>query len=484
MNSNDSRKHIINGMAWKMGERLISQGVSFVVSIVLARLLQPDDYGLIALITIFINVASVFITSGFATALIQKKDANNTDFSTIYYCSQVFSIFLYLILFFMAPFVASFYQREELILLLRVFAIQIPLSVYNSIQVAYVSRHMNFQKIFSASAISAAVSGIIGILLAYLGAGVWALVSQTLAATVVNTVVMQITVPWHPNRTFSKESAKPLMKYGSRILIADLSGTFFGELRSLIIGKVYTSSDLAFYSKGQQIPTMITSNLGNTIMTVMFPALANENDDINQVKQMAKRSMKVLSYLLVPCMLGLAAVMRPLVLLLFTDKWEQMVPYAQVLCIGNCVGVFGVVSLQVLKAIGRSDVVFKLEIWKKPVYVILLILGVHINVFAIAVTMAVYDIYGVFVNMLQLKKYINYGLREQIRDLLPAFLLGVAMAIVVYFLPSLDSLILTLLVKILVGAIIYLVGSMIFKIETFQYLLAVVRETVKGKVKK
>ena len=157
------------------------------------------------------------------------------------------------------------------------------------------------------------------------------------------------------------------MLFRSRVLLADLSGTFFGELRSIIIGKVYTSADLAFYSKGQQIPTMITSNLSNTIMTVMFPALANENDDLQQVKRMAKRSMQVLSYVLVPCMLGLAAVMEPLILLLFTDKWAQTIPYGQVLCIGYCVGVFGVVSLQVLKAIGRSDVVLKLEIWKKPV---------------------------------------------------------------------------------------------------------------------
>lgn len=476
MHEKDNRKSILGGIAWKMGERLLSQGVSFVVSIILARLLSPDDYGLIALVMIFINLANVFITSGFATALIQKKDASAEDFTNIFLCAQLCALILYGLLFVVAPTVADFYKREELTMLLRIFSIQIPLGAYNSIQVAYVSRKMEFKKIFSASLISALVSGSIGVAFAYLGSGVWALVAQSLSATVTNTAVMSVTVPWHPRWRFSKKSTRELMKYGTRVLLADLSGTFFGELRSIIIGKVYTSADLAFYSKGQQIPTMITSNLSNTIMTVMFPALANENDDLQQVKRMAKRSMQVLSYVLVPCMLGLAAVMEPLILLLFTDKWAQTIPYGQVLCIGYCVGVFGVVSLQVLKAIGRSDVVLKLEIWKKPVYLILLIIGVKVDVFAIAVTMAIYDIYGVFINMVQMQKYIHYGLVEQLRDLMPAFALSGIMAAVVLLIPDMGNLVVTLAIKVIAGVAIYVAGSALFHLETFQYLCKMISD--------
>ena len=480
MSNNNTRIQIIGNMFWKMGERVLSQGVSFIVSMILARLLMPDDYGLIALITVFINLGNVFITSGFATALIQKKDADDTDFSTMFFCSQACSVALYLILFFIAPLLSWFYGRAELTSLVRVYGLIIPLSVYNSIQNAYVARHMQFRKIFYASIINAIISGIIGVVFAYLGFGVWALVIQSLSATVINTLVMSVTVSWFPRKKFSKDAAKSLMKYGSNVLFADLSGTFFGELRSLIIGRVYTSADLAFYSKGQQLPTLITSNLGNTIMTVMFPALSNQSDDHEQVKQMARRSLKVLSYTLVPCMLGLAAVMEPLILLLFTEKWAPTIPYAQILSLGYCVGVFGIVSLQVLKAIGRSDVVLKLEIWKKPVYVILLIVGVNINVFAVALTMALYDFYGVFINMLQMKKYIGYSLREQFRDLLPAFLLGGAMAVIVLLIPVFNNLILTLLIKVLAGIVVYIGGSLLFKIETFNYL----KEIIAGIIRK
>ena len=475
MNDNSARNSIVGGMIWKMGERLLGQGVSFVVSVVLARLLVPDDYGLIALTTVCLNLANVFIISGFSTALIQKKDADERDFSTIFYCSQICSILLYGVLYLAAPLVAAFYERTELIRLLRVFALLLPLSVYNNIQNAYIARHMQFRKTFTASIISSVVSGTVGIVMAYLGFGVWALVVQSMTNSVVNTIVLCFTVPWHPTRTFCADSAKKMMNYGSRVLLADLSGTFFSELRSLIIGRVYTSADLAFYSKGQQLPTLITTNLSNTIIAVMFPALSNESDNLEQVKQMTKRSMKVLSFTMVPCMMGLAAVMEPLILLLFTDKWAQTIPYGQVLSLSYCIAMFTTLSLQVLKAIGRSDVVLKLEFIKKPVYVLLLVIGVKINVFAIAFTMLVYDCYGTMVNMSQLKKYIGYSLREQFRDLMPAFALGIAMAAVVLLIPMFDSLILTLAVKVLAGVAVYAGGAALFKVETFTYLWGVLR---------
>ena len=479
MDNNSTRKSIVGGMVWKMGERLLDQVVSFVVSIILARLLVPDDYGLIALTTVFLNLANVFIVSGFSTALIQKKDADDRDFSTVFFCSQICAFLLYGVLFFAAPLISAFYNRSELIQLLRVFALVIPISVYNTVQNAYISRHMQFRKTFTASIISAVISGAVGIVLAYLGFGVWALVVQSIASRLVNTIVLCFTVPWHPKLIFSVDSAKRMMSYGSRVLLADLSGTFFSELRSLIIGRVYTSADLAFYSKGQQLPTLITNNLSYTIMAVMFPALSNESDHLDQVKQMTKRSMKVLSFVLVPCMLGLAAVMEPLILLLYTDKWAQTIPYGQVLCVGYCIGVFGIVSLQVLKAIGRSDVVLRLEVIKKPVYVILLLVGVKINVFAIALTMLLYDCYSFTVNMAQMKKHIDYSLREQFRDLMPAFLLGIAMAAIVLLIPNIGNLFVTLAVKVLTGVAVYVGGAALFKVETFCYLWTLLRDMVK-----
>jgi len=214
------------------------------------------------------------------------------------------------------------------------------------------------------------------------------------------------------------------------------------------------------------------------MVSVMFPTLANHSDDLLQVKMMAKRSMRVLAYVLVPCMFGLAAVMEPLILFLFTDKWAQTIPFGQILSVGLSIGVLSDLSLQFLKAIGRSDVVLGLEIKKKPMYVLLLIVGTQISVLGLAAAMLVYDLYAAFINMLQLRKYINYGLREQFKDLFPAFTLSTVMAVTVWLIPSFGSLILTLAVKLLAGVGIYLLGSILFKMEAFQYLLNIIKEKI------
>lgn len=464
------RNSIMGGLAWKLGERFLSQGVMFLVSIVLARLVLPEEYGIVSLVLVFVNLSSVFVVSGFGSGLIQKKDADETDFSTMFFCSVVCSLLIYLVIFLCAPFVASFYRQPVLTVVLRVFALQVPLGTYNVIQNAYVSRHMLFHKLFASTIISTVVSGGIGIGIAVAGGGGWALVAQSLSAMLTNTLVLAFMLPWHPTWRFSVPAAKSLMKYSSRILLADLSGTFFLELRSLIIGRVYTSADLAYYSKGQQMPSFITNNLSASVMTVLFPAMANLNEDIAQVKVLTKRSMQILAYVLFPTLFGLAAVMDPLIRLVFTDKWASCIPYGQILSIGFAVSVFGSIPLQTIKAIGRSDVVFKLEFIKKPIYLLLLLLGVRISVMAIAVTMMLYDIYGTVVNMRQLKKYIGYGLFEQFCNIFPAMALSGVMAVIVALIPNVGGLFLTLVTKLATGVIVYLFGSAILKLDSFFYL--------------
>lgn len=481
MEQNNLRNSVLGGFFWKFCERFLSQGIAFVTSVILARMLVPEDYGTIGLLTVFINLAAVFINSGFSTALIQKKDADDLDFSTMFFCSLICACVIYLILFLAAPLIAAFYENPGLTIILRVFSLQIPLSAYQSIQNAYISRHMLFRKLVVSSMFNAVISGAAGIGAALAGMGVWALVIQYLVGTITNTVVLFFLIPWRPRMQFSKESAKGMVGYGSKILAADLSGTFFAEIRSLIIGKVYTSADLAYYNKGLQIPQLITNNLSSILVSVMFPTLANFSDDLHQVKMMARRSMRILAYVLVPCMFGISAVMEPLILLLFTEKWAQAIPFGQILSVGLSVAILGDLSLQILKAIGRSDVVLSLEVKKKPVYLFMLIVGVNINVFVLAAAMVLYDVYAVFINMLQLKKYIHYGLLEQIRDLLPAFLLGAVMAVLVWVIPAFESLIITLAVKILIGAFVYLAGSFFFRLDAFCYLKNILLERIKRK---
>lgn len=255
------KSEILSGLFWKFSERILAQGVSFLVSVILARILTPYDFGIVAIVLIFISLANVFVTSGFSTALVQNKNADKVDFSTNFYCSLLVSIVIYFILFITAPYVASFYNNDQLCMVLRVFSLRIPLSAFSAIQHAYVERNMLFKKYFFSTLFGTLVSGIVGILLAYSGFGVWALVFQYLTNTVIDIVVLLFTVRWRPTLNFSWKSAKSMMNYGWKIFVADFAGTFFEQLRSIIIGKVYTSADLAYYNKGNQLPTLITSNV-------------------------------------------------------------------------------------------------------------------------------------------------------------------------------------------------------------------------------
>lgn len=466
----DSEKRsVISGLFWKFGERALAQVVSFVVSLVLARLLTPSEYGVVAMVLVFIALADVFAGSGFATGLIQKKDADERDFSTMFYCSLACSVLLYGVIFACAPAIAGFYSEPSLVLILRVFALRIPLSAVNAIQHAYVSRHMLFKRFFYSTLVGAVVSGVVGIVLALLGFGVWALIAQYFVNTMMDAVVLFCTVPWRPRLLFSASSAKGLMRYGWKVLAADLSGTFFGQLRSLVVGKAYTPVDLAFYNRGQQVPNLVMSNVGSALMSVLFPAMSNHADDPAKVKAYCRRSYQALSYLIAPFLMGMAAVAVPLVDVLFSSKWLESVPFLQIMCIDCIIGTLSVVSLQAIKAIGRSDVVLKLEFIKKPVYVVLLFAGMMVNVYAVAITMVVYEVYGAIVNMIQLGKHLNYSVVEQLRDIMPAIALSSLMALVVLVVPVPGSSILALTLKIAIGASMYIGLSALTKNEAFGY---------------
>lgn len=470
MEQKNFQNSILGGFFWKFCERFLNQILSFVTSLVLARILMPEDYGTVALVSVFINLSSVFVNHGFATALVQNKDADHRDFSTMFFCSLTCTAAIYVLLFLAAPWVADFYENPILTKVLRIFALGIPLGTCQSIQQAYISRHMLFRKTFVATVISTVVSGAVGIGMALGGFGVWALVFQTLASVLTNTVVFLFLVPWRPRLEFSMTSARKMMRFGSRILAAEFSATFFAELRSLVVGRVYTSADLAYYNKGYQIPQLISANLSGVLTSVMFPAIANYSDDLEQVKALTKRSLSLLTYVIVPCMFGLSAVMEPMLLLLFTDKWATSIPFGQILSVDVCIALIANFLLQVMKAIGRGDAVLKLEFWKKPVYLLMLIIGVRIDVLALAVAMLIYDVYAVLVDMFHIKKYIRYGIGEQVKDMLPAFGLGLLMAAIVLRIPMLDSLLLTLLVKIVAGGAVYIAGSAVLKLESFLYL--------------
>lgn len=475
------QKNVLSSLIWKSAERFVSQGVSFVVSIILARLLLPEDYGVVAMALVFISFADVFANTGLSTALVQKKDAKESDFSTVFYCSLLVSMILYGTLYILAPLISSFYNDGSMTVLIRVFAIRVPLSVLLSVQQAYISRHMLFERLFWSTLGGTLLSGLVGIVLAFWGFGVWALVAQYFANTIANTIVLLVTVPWRPQLLFSWKSARQLISYGWKILAANLSGTFFAQLRSLLVGKFYTSADLAHYNKGQQFPMFLYHNLGGAIMAVLFPALSDYSDDIARVKEYTRRAEKTIVFILLPLMFGMAAVAEEFIIVLLGTEWIGCIPFLQILSVSCAVEVFGIAQFEALKAIGRSDAVLKLEFIKKPMYLLLLLAGLKTSVEALAVTMVLYNIYGVLVNNSEASKHIDYKLKEQLIDIIPVLLLSIFMMLSVMFVSfPVNSILLRLCLKILLGIMIYVCFAALLKLEPYVFLVHKLTARFKG----
>lgn len=465
-------KRFFSGFLWKFSERTMSQLVSFVVSIVLARILSPNDYGIVALVNVFIIIADVFVTSGFSSSLIQKKETTDTDFSTIFWCSLIFSIVIYGVIFTISPWIAEFYHNDQLTLVLRVFALKLPISAFNSIQQAYVSRSLAFRKIFVSTSVATIFSGIVGIGFALSGWGVWALVIQYIVNSITETAVLFLQIPWKPHLQFSIKAAKSLLDFGWKVLATELLGQFFNQLRSLVIGRFYTAADLAFYNRGQQFPNILSNNIDTTISSVLFPVMSKYSDDMTKLKSMVRRSIRTSTYLLMPLMLGMAVTAKPLILLVLTSKWLAAVPFMQCLCVSGAFGSVSNANMQVIKASGRSDVLLKLELVKKPIYLIFLFASIKISVFAVAFSMAAYSITATLINMFPNKKVIGYSYREQFRDLAPALALSIAMVFIVWGIEWLRlNPLVTLLLQVVVGAVVYVTGSILFKMESYYYLL-------------
>ena len=348
---------------------------------------------------------------------------------------------------------------------------RIPISVYNSIQHAYVSNKMLFKKFFFSTLIGTIISGIIGIIMAYRGYGVWSLIAQYFINTIIDTLILIITVPWKPKLMFSYVRAKKLMSYGSKVLLADLSGTFFDQLRGLLIGKKYTSSDLAFYEKGNKFPTFISNNITASIMAVLFPALSKISNNVIKVKKATRLAVQVLSFVMYPILFGLIICAKPIVIVLLTEKWVDSIIYLQLLSLASIINLVSSVSLQTIKAIGRSDVLLKLEFIKKPFFLILLIIGINYSVKGVAIFYVLYTIIGSLINMIALKKYINYNLIDQLKDISIPLLGSIIMAATIYIvkIPT-NNMLLILIVDIIIGILVYFVFMIIAKPSSYVYL--------------
>lgn len=476
-NNNSLKTKVLTSLLWRFMERSGTQGIQFIVSIVLARLLLPKDYGIIGLISVFMAVASVFIQSGFGTALIQKSEVDDEDYSSVFYLSLSVSTVLYLVLFYTAPLIAGFYTEPILIPILRILSLMLPLGAINTIQNAVLSRGMKFKKSFFVSLGGVFASGTVGIVMAYCGYGIWSLVFSQLSGQVISTIILLLTIRWRPRLMFSFEKLTELFRFGSKLLYSGLLDTTFNNLYPLIIGKLFDPAMLGYYNRGQSFPSLIVNNIDGTISGVMFPALTSCQNDRILLKKVVRRMIVTSTFLILPMMFGLAAVARPLVLLLLTEKWLPCVPFLQLSCITYALWPLHTANLQAINAIGRSDVFLKLEIIKKTLLIAVIVISFPFGVYAMVSGSAVVSLISTFVNAWPNRILLKYTYKEQWLDIMPSFLLSIAMSGVVMATALLPfSIGLVLLLQIVIGGTFYFAVAYFFKFECFDYLL----NTIKG----
>ncbi|MBD5428527.1 MAG: lipopolysaccharide biosynthesis protein, partial [Treponema sp.] len=467
-----TKNKVVSSLVWKFLERGGVQGVQFVLSVMLARLVTPSDYGVVALLLVFVQIANVFIQSGFSTALIQKRDADDRDFSSVLFLSLFVAAVLYAVLFFVSPLVARFYGQPVLKPMLRVISVTLFFGAVNSVQGAYVSRTMQFKRFFFSSMGAAVLSGIVGVGFAYRGYGAWALVFQQLVNAAVICLILWFTVMWRPRVVFSFVRVRQLFGFGWKLLCSALLDTVFRNAYSLVIGRLYSSGQLGMFNRGQQFPQVIAVNLDGSIQSVMLPALSARNDSVPEVKRLVRRSISTSAYILMPCMFGLAAVAETLVRIVLTEKWMECVPFLQLACISYALYPVHTANLTGINALGRSDIFLKLEIAKKILTVCVLLLTVPLGITAMAAGQVVCGFVSTFINAWPNKKLMGYSYWEQWRDLLPPFVLSVVMAVAVWclrFVLVSDTLLLA--VQVVAGIVFYVMMSRLFRLEAYDYFV-------------
>lgn len=463
------KKQVIQGAFWKFAERIAAQLVSLVVSIVLARLLSPTEYGTISLVMVFITIANVFVNSGFGQALIQKKDADSLDFSSVFYFSLGFTGLIYIILFFGAIPISEFYDMPILIPVLRVLAISVPIMGINSVQQAYVARKMQFKLFFYATFIGTVISAVVGISLAYSGFGVWALVAQTLTNNVIDTIVLQRTIKWKITREFSLDRIKSMLSYGWKLLLQSLILQIYSSLRSLLIGKFYTTEELSYYTKGNQFPELISSNIDTGINTALFPVMSKAQDSIERVKAMARKTTNFTSYVMSPILIGFMAVAEPFISLLLTDKWLPCVPYLRICCIILLFRAPQTAILQAIKAIGRSDAVLKVDVPIRTFAIIVLCISLQHSVYVFALSEIAVTLFGTVLYVIVAKRMINYSGIEVCHDFLFNVLMASGMGAAVFLIGRISIFhpLFVMVIQVIFGATIYIVISILTNASSF-----------------
>lgn len=473
-----NKARVISSLIYKFAERFSVKGIGFIISIVLARLLAPEYFGQIAIINVFVGLSQTFVEGGLNTALVQAKEVDDRDYSTVFYICMLVSAIMVAVLFAVSPLIAAYYKKPGIILPLRFYSLSLFFGAFNSILNAIIQRELRFKQQFMCSLASTVLSGALGIALAFMGAGIWALIAYYFAYAVISCAAMLIAVRWVPKSRFSLDSAKRLYGYGLRIFASSLLTSLYNDIRPLIIGKKFSDADLGYYDRGHQFSSLIALNIDNAVQSVMFPVFSSLQDEKERLVAAAKRAMGMNALLIFPAMFGMAAVAEPMTRLLLTDTWLPAVIFIQVLCIGEAQVPLTSTNLVVLKSLGRSDIYMKQEIVRRIAMLAVLLITVFVfkSTVAIACGFTFSAWLDAFITSIPLRKLLGYGFVDELKDIWKCCAATVIMAVIVWAMNMLPlPLIAKLAVQVIVGGAVYLAVCAVLKEENFVYLLATVK---------
>lgn len=466
----------VKGVGWSAADALLGQGVTFIVGLVLARLLSPDEYGLIGIITIFIVVFNGIVDSGFSNALIRKQDCTDEDYNTMFFVNLAMSIALFSLLFICAPIISHFFNRPELTALTRVMGLMMILNALSLVQVTILTKRIDFKTKTKASLISAIISGVVGIGMAFAGLGVWSLVGQQLSKQLFYSVFLWCFNKWWPKLKLSFESLKYMWGFGWKLLVSGLLNNIWNQLYQVVVGKVYSAATLGQYTRSNQFASILSENLTAVVQRVSYPALSEIQDDKSRMVAAYRKVIKVTMYVTSISMFFLGAVAEPLIYCLIGPKWYEAATYLPLICISMSLYPLHAINLNMLQVQGRSDIFLYLEIIKKILAIGPICVGIFINIYWMLIALIFTGVISFFLNTWFTGKSLGYSSYEQIKDIAPDYLIATLIAVPIYFVKYLNiSYYIVLPVQIIVGGFLCLLFSTIFKLDEYKEIVGIIK---------
>lgn len=475
------KQKALSGIFWTLIQQFSSQGISFIVTIILARLLLPEQFGLIAILNVFVNIGSILMDGGMGQSLIRTENPDIEDYSTVFYFNLIVSFIIYSVVYILSPFIAEFYNQPELEYITKWYCIIFITNAFSSIHYTRLTKNMEFKKELTITIPSLILSSTVGVLMAYNGFGIWSLVISSILQSTTVGFQLWFRSDWKPIFKFNKEKFYFHFKYGYKLTLSGILDAFFNNIYVLIIGKYFAANQVGFFNRADSLKQLPVNNISSVLNKITFPLFAKIQDDNERLKEMNKKIMQMVLYFVAPTLLIMAALGEPLFRLLFTDKWLPAVPYFQILCWGGILYPIHAYNLNILKVKGRSDLFLRLEIYKKIIVIITIISSISFGIIGLLYGTIITSIIAFFVNTYYTGKLINYSSFKQMIDLTPILLVAVLTGGLVY---SLDVLLLNkilndifrLIVGSTFGIIIFYLLSILLRLDSLNELKLIIKK--------